>query len=377
MCTFLSLSNPLRPASILILLAVTIAIMNLRTSFASRKDSVIDEAMLLVLDNCDSDNNHTTPPYGDDVFLLNSNGELALRFRLGLTIGSNWGGGRAISTAEDGRYFLVCEDVTDKITVCETVTGIKVWSLSGVFKSAVFANDQIYALNNESVFAIDNTGTIVKHSRIGGFDIVVDTSGDCLWIVGGDIKKCSLGLKIMMTVDPIQYGACSVDINSDGSIWVAERVVDIPKADVPKGRLLRLSSQGSVLKAIDLNISPVCVRVNKYDGSVWITGTRERHRDFSLLDKDWPDTVDELNKLIGDETESHTLKYNPDGKLLLSIIQGGGSIDLDPSDGSIWIAGRKKIWHYSSTGTNLVTYTDVSDSQKCLAVVPRKTKAND
>jgi hypothetical protein len=340
------------------------------------EDMSIDGTVLLVLDDCDSDNNHKTPPYGDDVFLLNSNGELIRRLLPKLTIGSNWGAGRAISVSEDGRYFVVCEDVANKITVFETATGIKVWSLSGLFKSAVFANDIVYALNHESVFAIDNTGTIIKHSKIGGFDIVFDASDDCLWIVGQDIKKCNLDLKIITTVDPIWHGACSVDINPDSSIWVADRFVDRLKTNALKGRLLRISSQGSTLKTIDLSISPVCVRANKYDGSVWITGTKERHRNFDMLGEDWPDTLDELNNLAGSATEYHTFKYDSEGKLLLSIPLGGDSIDLEPSDGSIWIAGREKIWHYSSTGLNLAIHTDISDSRKCLVVIPEKAKVN-
>jgi len=229
-------------------------------------------------------------------------------------------------------------------------------------------------LNNESVFAVDNTGTIIKHSRIGGFDIVFDKSGDCLWIVEQDIKKCSLDLEIIMTVDPIRHGACSVDINPDGSIWIADRFAGKLKADAPYGRLLKISSQGEILKAIDLNISPVCVRVNKSDGSVWITGTRERHRDFSVFGDDWPDTIDALNNLVGDETESYTLKYDAKGNLLVSIAKGGSSIDLDSSDGSVWIADRKKIWRYFSTGTILTEQTEVSDGQKWIAAVPVKVE---
>jgi hypothetical protein len=49
---------------------------------------------------------------------------------------------------------------------------------------------------------------------------------------------------------------------------------------------------------------------------------------------------------------------------------------VDPSDGSVWIAGRKQIWHYSSTGTNLATYADVSDCQKWLAVLHGQKAGN-
>ena len=111
-------------------------------------------------DNCDSDNDHTTPPFGDVVFLLNSSGELVREIHR-LKVGWNFSGCRAISASDDGRFFVVCENVADKLTVYETATCRELWSLSGEFESAVFANGLVYALNRENVFAIDNTGTIV------------------------------------------------------------------------------------------------------------------------------------------------------------------------------------------------------------------------
>lgn len=366
------LFNLIRRAFIRILMAVFVTILIPQTNSASKETPVATKATLLVLDNCDSDNDHKTPPFGDAVFLLNSRGELVREIHK-LTIDWNFvgSGSRAISASEDGRLFAVCENVANKLTVYETATCRELWSLSGEIESAVFANGLVYALNRENIFAIDNTGTIVKHSRIGGLDIAVDPSHDCLWIVGLDVKKCNLDLQMIMTVDPIKEagGAFSVDVNPDGSIWIAER--HIPQVNGSQNRLLKISPDGSILKTIGLNLSPRRVRVDGSDGSVWTTGTS---RDFSKVGDDWPETLAELNELI--ESETHTHKYDSEGKLLLNIAQGGYSIDLDPSDGSVWIAGRKKIWHYSSTGTNLATYEDVSDSQKWLAVVPEESEGN-
>lgn len=372
MCTCHKLFNLIRPAFIRILMAVFVTILIPQTNSASKETQVATKATLLVLDNCDSDNDHKTPPFGDAVFLLNSRGELVKEIHK-LTIDWNFGGSRAISASEDGRLFAVCENVANKLTVYETATCRELWSLSGEFESAVFANGLVYALNRENVFAIDNTGTIVKHSRIGGLSFAVDLTHNCLWIVGLNIKKCNLDLQIIMMVDPIKGhgGVFSVDVNPDGSIWIAEQ--HIPEVNHSKNRLLKISPQARILKTVDLNFSPLCVHVGGSDGSVWITGTRRR-RNFPKLDNDWPETLAELNDLI--ETETHTHKYDSEGKLLLNIAQGGYSIDLDPLDGSVWIAGRKKIWHYSSTGTNLATYEDVSDSQKWLAVVPEESEGN-
>ena len=337
-------------------MAVSILISAPETSLASKETHDTNGARLLVLDNCD------TPPFGDAVILLNSKGELVREIH-GLTMDENFGGGRTISASEDGRFFVVCQNVADRLTVYETATCRELWSLSGIFKSAVFSNGLVYALNTESVFAIDHTGTIVNHSRIGGLDIAVDPSHDCLWIVGLDVKKCNLDLQMIMTVDPIKGagGAFSVDVNPDGSVWIAER--HIPQVNGSQNRLLRISPDGSILKTIDPNLSPRRVRVDGSDGSVWTTGTNQN---FSKVGDDWPETIVELNNLI---TEIHTRKYDSEGKLLLNIAQGGYSIDLDPSDGSVWIAGQTKLWHYSRDGTKLGTHNRVSAGQKWLAVI--------
>jgi len=121
--------------------------------------------------------------------------------------------------------------------------------------------------------------------------------------------------------------------------------------------------------------SPIRVRINRYDGSVWTTG-RINERDFSRIGDEWPDTLDELNDLVKTNTGTFTRKYDSEGNLIFEISEGGYSIDLDPSDGSVWIAGKKNIWHYSANGRNLASYGGVSDGQKWLAIVPGKIQSN-
>jgi len=353
------------------LIVVSIAIPISQSGLASERTH---NAMVLVLDNSDSDNRDTTPPFGDAVSLLNSRGELVRMVTRGLMTGHNWGGCRAISASQDGRLFAVCENAADRLTVCETSTGRKLWSLLGKFESAVFANGLVYALNRESVFAIDSTGTIVKHAKVGGIDIAVDPSGHCLWIVGLDIRKCNLDLQLMVTVDPIRdharAGLSSVDVNPDGSVWVAERRIYDEHGS--ENRLLKISLEGSVLRTIDLDFSPVCVRVDRSNDGVWVAGSGPL--DFSKVGDEWPETLAKLYEQA--ERKTRTCKYDSEGKLAVEISEGAHSIDVDPSDGSVWIAGRKQIWHYSNTGTNLATYAGVSDGQKWLAVLHGQKAGN-
>jgi len=330
--------------------------------------------MLLVLEDCDSDNRDSTPPYGDLVSLLNSKGELIRKYH-SLEIQSTFSGCTKISASEDGRFFVVCENAPNKLTMCETATRKELWSLWMDFESAVFANDLIYAVNRNNVFAIDNTGTIVKHSRLGGFDIAVDPKHDCLWIVGFDVKKCNLDLELQfktkLTLDVNKTGAFSVDVSPDGSIWIAEQ--NIRQEYGSKNRLVKRSLYGGILKTIDLDFSPIRLRIDKYDGSVWTTGMT-RERDFSGIGDEWPETLDELNELVKTEIETFTRKYDSEGNLIFEISEGGYSIELDPSDRSAWIAGKKNIWHYSANGQNLASYAGSSDGQKWLAIIPGKSK---
>jgi hypothetical protein len=85
-------------------------------------------AMILVLEDCDSDNKLSTEPYGDTASVLNSKGQVIRKFH-GLTIIGTFGGPRNISVSEDGRFYLVCENEPIKLALYETATSRKLWSL--------------------------------------------------------------------------------------------------------------------------------------------------------------------------------------------------------------------------------------------------------
>jgi len=361
-------SNTAKHALIHVLMLALFLMPGARRTHASEETPNKAGAMVLVLEDCDSDNDLSTPPNGDVVSLLTSRGELVRKYYgLGII------GCGLVSASEDGRYFIVFENV-GKLTMYETSTNRVPWSLWMDIKSAVFANDMIYAINAYNVFVIDKTGTIVKHARFGGLDIAVDTKHDCLWIVGLDVKKCNLDLKIEsrvnLTLDITHTGGFSVDVNPDGSVWVAEQ--NVHQEYGSENRLVKISPNGSILKTIDLDFSPIRLRVDKSDGGIWTTG-RIKKRDFSKIGDEWPETIDELNELVKTEIETFTRKYDSEGNLIFEISEGGYSIELDPMDGSAWIAGKKKIWHYSAGGQNLGSYAGSYDGQKSLAIVPGKS----
>ena len=357
-------------ASLLVMLLI--GILAPETCLASKEARDPGRPTLLALDNCESDNEHRTSPHRDRVLLLNSRGQLIKQIPRLIIGNRGFGGCRGISVSQDGRFFVVCGHSGEGISMYQTSYGIKRWSLSGIFGSAVFADGLIYALGPHGIYAIDREGTIVKHSRTGGgIDIAFDSLGKSLWIVGTGIKRYTLDLRLLFRVKlPLRAsnsGAFSVDVNPDGSVWVAGR--NAYEREGNGNKLMKISPAGELLKVIDLDFCPQRVRVDRSDGSVWTTG-RVRRQDYSRIGDEWPETVAELDALIEVEVESYTRKYDSQGNLLVKTTQGGTSIEVDPSDGSVWIAGDKSILHCSSTGANLATYTGGSGSQKWLAIVP-------
>ena len=75
---------------------------------------------ILVLDNCDSD--YKVPPFTDSVLFLSSEGKIISQIS-GLNIAQNIGSNRAISVSQDGQFFVVCENVADKISAYNIPTG--------------------------------------------------------------------------------------------------------------------------------------------------------------------------------------------------------------------------------------------------------------
>lgn len=343
-----------------------------RRILASEETSDEHGSMLLVLEDCDSDNKLSTEPYGDTVSLLNSRGELIRVVTRGVIITDGCSG---LSISEDGRFFAVCDRAPNTLTVYETVTGRKLWSLLGIFNSAVFANNLLYASNSESIFAIDNKGIIVKHARIIAYDMAFDSARNYLWISGLDIKKCNLDLQPVLTVERIRgiRGPLLVEVNPDGSIWIAQQ--DAYERCNSENRLVKASPEGVVLRIINLDFSPKSLCIDKSDGSIWTTGMR-RERDFSQIGDEWPETLDELNDLVITKTETFTRKHDSDGNLIFEISEGGYTIELDQSDGSAWIAGKTNIWHYSANYRKLSSYTGSSDCQKWFAIIPGKKQNN-
>ncbi|MHC4584915.1 MAG: NHL repeat-containing protein [Planctomycetota bacterium] len=338
--------------------------------------STTESPHILVLDNYDSD--YKVPPFTDSVLSLDSEGKVINEIS-GLNICQNIGGNRAISVSQDGQFFVVCENVADWISAYNISTGNLLWSLQGKYRAAVVSQGIVYALTSDDTIygngiqAIDRGGTIIKQStEINGFDMVIDPNGSFLWVVGDDIKKCDMNLRVVKVIKPIKWSAVSVDISANGSIWVAEREhTDVTGS---QNRLIKINQQGTIIRDIPLkDISPLCVRVDRSNGNAWVTGIR--YREYKKLSfRRWSPRWERAWKYLG----SRTRKYSPQGKLLLELKRGGKSIDIDASDGSVWITDEDtpRLYHYSSKGKKLGTSDNLSRDHKWITILPKKKEAD-
>jgi hypothetical protein len=322
---------------------------------------------VLVLEDCDT--NPRLPAFGDGILILDSRGQRVDRIG-GLDVCESLFD-HAVSPSADGQFCLVCEQTPNRLAAYDTASGRLLWSLPGNFTSAVVAGDAIYGLTSDAriygkeMLAIGLDGKVINQAPVKGGCIVADPNGQFLWLVGADIKKCDTTLKVLLTVyPPIAWCAVSADIGPDGSLWALER--SHPDVKGSLSRLLCVSPAGVVTKTIPVNdFWPFRVRVDRSDGSIWVTG-KVIHQTTRLPARwSWPivwgrDFVDRGPR---------TCKYSPEGKILVGMKEGGTSLDLDRSDGSVWIAGESTLMHCSADGKKQVQCKAAPTHWRQVAVV--------
>ena len=331
---------------------------------------------VLVLDDCDGDDDLETELGGDVVLMLDSSGNLLKRignFKVRTHLSEN----KAISVSDDGGFFAVCESAAKKLTICETSTGREYWSQTWPDqspKSADFFSGTLYGINQALVLEINvkkkSERKIDKFWDGSWLDFTVDADNNYIWAAGLNVRKYTMDFVTVFSVDSAfdTSIACafSVDTTSEGSAWVAVR--EVRESNGLENKLLKISPDGEVSRTINLNIAPYCLRVDRSDNSVWVTGFTSG-KDYSKIGDEWPETLAELNELIETDVQTYTYKYNSSGERIVDLDKGGYSIDIDPSDKSVWIGAHESVIHCSRTGEILSEYTDVSSRNKWVAVV--------
>jgi hypothetical protein len=347
------------------------------------RKGLVSPAGVLVLEDSDSD--FRIPPFEDRVILFESNGK-AVDKVTGLNICETVGGCRSLSVAPDGSFFTVCESVGHQLSAYKLNTGERLWTLKGEFTSATVSPDGlVYALTSgdaipggiygKQTLVIDPKGLVVRQALVGGFDPAVDAERKVLWLAGKNIKKCDLELKLLSEISSIGWCAVSLDLDRDGSVWVAER--QHPDVAQSTNRIFKVSPAGSVLNSVGLPFSPTCLRVDRSDDSVWVTGGEAEKSATSRV-------LDSIEKRTGrlpigkslrefamrPRVWSGTHRYDSHGALQRKIDRGGFSLDIEQTDGSVWIGGREKVYHYSRQGKILGRSRGKSSNQKFVVIVP-------
>jgi len=271
--------------------------------------------------------------------------------------------------------------VANHITAYETTTATPLWRLDANIHSAtVSRNGLVYALTStgtiygDETVVINTNGEIKVRAKIGGFDLVLDEQRNVLWTVSSNIKKCDLDLNVLREVNIIGWCAVSVDLNSDGSIWVAER--QHPNVKTSQDRLLKISPDGVLLKTVTLDFSPMCLRVNPADGSLWVTGAGHRDsksgRMLNWIEKrigHLPIGKGARDFLMRSHTLARTDRRDHEGNLLQRFKESGHTIAIDPVDNSVWVAGYGHLRHYSNDGAKKGHLGGFSKSQSYVTVL--------
>lgn len=335
---------------------------------------------VLVLDDSDSD--FRVPPFEDRVFSFDAEGKPVTRVT-GLNTTQSIGGSRAFCVSPDGKYFVVCEYGTRRMLAYDAETGEQLWSRDGEYNSVEISTDgRIFALNSGGTGTIygkllqvfDRQGRMIREAPWGGWDLALDRDGTGVYLVGKTIQKLT-NLETTWEMTSIRWCAVSADTSPDGTLWVAER--DHPDVISSTNRIFQLSSSGQILKSVGLDFSPTCVRVNKRDGSVWVTGWVVRDSAVLRLLK----TIEEytgglplgrrLRLLLSRPwIRPATHQYLADGTLARSLDDGGHTLEIDPLDESLWIAGKEAIYHYSADGSLIGGFTGLPDAQRWIALRP-------
>jgi hypothetical protein len=373
-------------ASLLVLLGVLVALYwSGNLPWLEARGGGEPAGRVMVLEDCDSD--YRAPPFEDAVITFGQDGK-PVRKVGDLNICQTVGGCRSLAVSPDSRFFTVCENVGNKLTAYQWNTGERLWSVKAEsvsasdFTSATVApNGTVYALASKgtiygaTALAIDEKGRIIRQAPVGGFDLVLDADRSVLWLVGDDVKKCDLELKLLLELKPVRWCAVSVDVARDGSVWVAER--HHPDVGQSTNRLLKISPEGRILQTIGLAFEPLCLRVDRSEGSVWVTGVGVSESTTTRLLESIEKRTGRLPTgkqlrayLTRPIVRPRTHKYDGNGALQCEMKKGGFSLDLDPADGSAWIGGCEKVYHYSRQGALLGQLSGLASDQKYVVVVP-------
>jgi hypothetical protein len=287
-----------------------------------------------VLNNGDPDVQN--PPFRDSLKVFLSDGT-RLMSKGGFNIDQTLSGIRRIAVTQDGQKCWVTSSVIDSLFKIDINGNILLGISKQIGAIDVDQNGLIYTLTDpsgtiygDSVLVMNDAGNILNGADYGGFDIAVDSDHGSVWIVGADIKRLDLNLNHQFTIDPVAWTALSVDYDLDGTAWIGEG--HYPGNPASKNLLLHVDLNGTILDSIDLTNWPLCVRVDRGSGTVWIScdslykymPSQSQLEGIDLL-FGHSLSIDHYNNLVWVATDTDVRSYTKDGVFQKSITNFTGT----------------------------------------------------
>ena len=202
---------------------------------------------------------------GDDVLYLDATNTV---FPLGpVEFDAPAGGSRLMTRDRQGGVFVVSTTGLHRFTVEGQAFHLPLSNLRAV---DVTNSGVAFVVSDDTLYAVGSDGSLLDSTPGGGNDVVVDDASATVWVVGDDVRRYGVDLVEHWSVDPVSWGAFSIDVAVEGAAWIVERRSTTPPV-TGTNRLLRVDSDGIEQESTPLgDATPWSVRIH-FDGSVWVT----------------------------------------------------------------------------------------------------------
>ncbi len=231
---------------------------------------------LVVLE--DADPGAVPPRHLDRVAVYSIAGPSAVLLceRTDLAILEMWGATHALAAAPAGDPIVVAQLGSPSFFELFGSDDLREHVLTGgadYLQGVQVLSDRVVAEGNRGDLSLGWVETMAADGSTSGrqpgeaADLVVDEVRGVVWSVGARLQRARLDdLAAPTVVATYGWAAVSIDLDLDGSVWVAD--VDYPAGP---GRLVHYDASGALLATIPVDGRPACVRVHRRTGEVWAT----------------------------------------------------------------------------------------------------------
>ncbi|MBD3386989.1 T9SS type A sorting domain-containing protein [candidate division KSB1 bacterium] len=298
----------------------------------------------------DGDFDVFNPPFNDSLKIYTHEGTRVAAAG-GFIVTPEIGTPRRLAVTPDGQYCWLAECPPSVVTSLIDLNGQTVLQRElGPGAVDVGRNGNVYILTTsgtikgDSLIVLDSDGQYLKGTGESGYDLVVDDNHNAIWVVGADVKRLSKDLQLLMTIDPINWSASSVDFAADGTAWLVERA-NRALGPAAKDRILHIDTNGTILDSLENPdwFLPLCIRVDRKENMIWVAARSGLYKydpavaKWTIIDEGRGNalTIDQFHGLIWASLDNKVKSYDKSGQVQ-TVIDG-----FDESDSNIWVAIQK------------------------------------